>query len=140
MVERLLAGAAAPVEAPKPVPPVAPVARVERPLEGETAVSAGAEPGPRPFDVLRPMPEVRAVGAAKVRGLEAVRAEIGDCTRCPLAYAGRKTIVFGEGNADSLLMFVGEGPGAEEDETGRPFVGKAGQLLDNMIAAIKSVA
>ncbi len=58
--------------------------------------------------------------------------EIGDCRRCRLAKE-RTTIVFGEGNADASLMFIGEAPGADEDKQGRPFVGKAGQLLTNLI-------
>jgi DNA polymerase len=65
-----------------------------------------------------------------------VREEIGDCTRCPLAYGGRRTIVFGNGDPAARLMFVGEGPGADEDTCGEPFVGKAGQLLNNMIQAM----
>ena len=67
--------------------------------------------------------------------LEAIREDLGDCTRCRL-HEQRKTIVFGEGNPQARLVFVGEGPGAEEDATGRPFVGRAGQLLDKIIAAI----
>jgi uracil-DNA glycosylase len=73
---------------------------------------------------------------SQLTGLEAIRAELGDCTRCPL-HRGRKNIVFGEGNPQARLMFVGEGPGADEDEQGRPFVGKAGQLLTKMIQAMK---
>jgi len=69
------------------------------------------------------------------RSLEAIREDLGDCTRCRL-HEQRKTIVFGEGNPQARLVFVGEGPGAEEDATGRPFVGRAGQLLDKIIAAI----
>ncbi len=57
------------------------------------------------------------------------------CDRCALS-RGRRTVVFGEGASDAGLMFIGEGPGAEEDRTGRPFVGQAGQLLDAMIAAL----
>jgi uracil-DNA glycosylase family 4 len=68
--------------------------------------------------------------------LRAIREEIGDCKRCPLAFAGRHTIVFGEGDPNARLMFVGEGPGADEDMQGRPFVGRAGQLLNNMITAM----
>jgi DNA polymerase len=68
--------------------------------------------------------------------LEAIREDLGDCTRCRL-HEHRKTIVFGEGNPQARLVFVGEGPGAEEDATGRPFVGRAGQLLDKIIAAIE---
>lgn len=76
-----------------------------------------------------PMEERRAA-------LEAVRAEIGECTRCPLAFTGRHTIVFADGDPNARLMFVGEGPGADEDAQGLPFVGRAGQLLNNMIAAM----
>jgi DNA polymerase len=68
--------------------------------------------------------------------LEAIREDLGDCIRCRL-HEHRKTIVFGEGNPQARLVFVGEGPGAEEDATGRPFVGRAGQLLDKIIAAIE---
>ena len=68
--------------------------------------------------------------------LRAIQEEIGDCTRCPLAYAGRRKIVFADGDPSARLMFVGEGPGADEDAQGLPFVGKAGQLLNNMIRAM----
>jgi DNA polymerase len=64
--------------------------------------------------------------------LEEVREEIGDCRRCKL-HKGRTTIVFGEGSATASLVFVGEGPGFEEDQQGRPFVGAAGQLLTDII-------
>jgi DNA polymerase len=64
--------------------------------------------------------------------LEQVREDLGDCRRCKLA-GGRKTIVFGSGNPKAELLFVGEGPGADEDEQGLPFVGRAGQLLTQMI-------
>jgi DNA polymerase len=67
--------------------------------------------------------------------LQRIREEIGDCTRCPL-HEKRNSIVFGEGNDRARLMFVGEGPGADEDRVGRPFVGKAGQLLTRMITAM----
>ena len=88
------------------------------------------------FDDLAPLPESRVTAAHKAEALVAIQKEIGDCTRCPLAYAGRRTIVFGDGNANARLMFVGEGPGADEDASGVPFVGKAGQLLNNMIQAM----
>jgi len=65
-------------------------------------------------------------------GLAAVREELGDCIRCKL-HKGRKNIVFGEGNPNAALVFVGEGPGQEEDVQGRPFVGAAGQLLTDII-------
>lgn len=67
--------------------------------------------------------------------LDEIRQDLGDCQRCRLA-AGRKTIVFGQGNPHAELVFVGEGPGADEDEQGLPFVGRAGQLLNRMIQFI----
>ncbi len=68
--------------------------------------------------------------------LEDVRTELGECTRCPL-HRSRTHIVFGEGNPRAKLMFVGEGPGRDEDIQGRPFVGQAGGLLTKIIEAIK---
>ena len=88
------------------------------------------------FDDLAPLPEIRVAPEQRAEALIAIHTEIGDCTRCPLAYAGRRTIVFGDGDARARLMFVGEGPGADEDASGVPFVGKAGQLLNNMIQAM----
>lgn len=77
--------------------------------------------------------EFAPAGGQRARAeLEAVRAELGDCTRCPL-HEGRTKIVFGEGAPQARLMFVGEGPGKDEDQSGRPFVGRAGQLLTKMI-------
>jgi DNA polymerase len=67
--------------------------------------------------------------------LEDIRADLGECQRCKL-WRTRTNIVFGEGNPKAELMFVGEAPGADEDATGRPFVGRAGQLLTKMIEAI----
>lgn len=64
--------------------------------------------------------------------LDDLRAEIGDCQRCKLA-GGRTNLVFGVGNPDAELMFVGEGPGYDEDRQGEPFVGRAGQLLTEII-------
>ncbi len=82
-------------------------------------------------------PEVGAMVPAEERAaaLQAIRGEMGNCTRCAL-HKGRNTIVFGMGNPAARLMFVGEGPGADEDAQGLPFVGRAGQLLNNMIAAM----
>jgi uracil-DNA glycosylase len=72
-----------------------------------------------------------------VAALKIIKDEIGpDCTRCKLGRQGRKQIVFGVGNPRADLMFVGEGPGADEDAQGEPFVGRAGQLLNNMIKAM----
>lgn len=69
------------------------------------------------------------------QSLDAIRADLGECTRCPLAET-RHNIVFGEGDPHARLLFIGEAPGFEEDKSGRPFVGAAGQLLDKIIAAI----
>ena len=82
------------------------------------------------------LPTVRVAAAQRAVALQQIVADIGDCTRCPLAYGGRRKIVFGDGDANARLMFVGEGPGADEDEQGIPFVGKSGQLLNNMIGAM----
>ncbi|MDP2600128.1 MAG: uracil-DNA glycosylase [Deltaproteobacteria bacterium] len=70
------------------------------------------------------------------RTLEEIRAEIGDCKRCRLC-EGRTNIVFGVGNPHAKLMFVGEAPGRDEDKQGEPFVGRAGQLLNKIIEAMK---
>lgn len=67
--------------------------------------------------------------------LRIIREDIGDCTRCAL-HTGRHKIVFADGSPNARLMFVGEGPGADEDAQGLPFVGRAGQLLNNMITAM----
>ena len=69
--------------------------------------------------------------------LAAIRADIGDCTRCKLHTLGRSQVVFGVGNPQADLMFVGEAPGADEDVQGIPFVGRAGQLLTKIIEAIE---
>lgn len=82
-----------------------------------------------------PAPAAAVVPADRAAALQAIREDIGDCTRCPL-HQGRHTIVFGQGDPNARLMFVGEGPGADEDAQGLPFVGRAGQLLNNMIAAM----
>ena len=73
--------------------------------------------------------------APRDRSLEEIRIDLGECTRCRL-HEHRTNIVFGEGNPAADLVFVGEGPGADEDRTGRPFVGKAGKLLDKIIEAM----
>ena len=73
----------------------------------------------------------------RVAMLQVIADDIGpNCQRCKLAKLGRKQIVFGTGDPNAALMFIGEGPGADEDEQGLPFVGRAGQLLNNMISAM----
>jgi DNA polymerase len=104
--------------------------------------SAGAEPQDNPDTD----PTTLAVSASNeeratffkssAEALVAVRTEIGDCTRCKLHAQGRTQIVFGVGNPDADLMFVGEAPGGDEDIQGIPFVGRAGQLLTKIIEAI----
>lgn len=131
----------APVQAPAQAAPLP--STVPRPAEPIPATpltfTASSEPEiPKliSFNDLAPLPEVRLAPADKPAALEAIRQDIGDCTRCPLAYAGRHKIVFADGDVNARLMFVGEGPGADEDAQGLPFVGKAGQLLNNMIGAM----
>ena len=121
---------------PAPAASLAPLPTAEPQLEDLAAQDMVSEMAPVSFNQLAPLPSVRVPATGRPAALQALREEIGDCTRCPLAYAGRHKIVFGEGMATARLLFVGEGPGADEDESGIPFVGKAGQLLNNMIAAM----
>ncbi len=98
------------------------------PRKSKVAQSAEVEPAsPKTRDLMHPVDKVAA--------LKVIREEIGECTRCAL-HKGRHTIVFADGSPDARLMFVGEGPGADEDAQGLPFVGRAGQLLNNMIGAM----
>ncbi len=94
----------------------------------------------QPISSRKPTPAPPQVAAAvpaaqRASALQLIRDEIGDCTRCAL-HAGRTRLVFADGDPNARLMFVGEGPGADEDAQGLPFVGRAGQLLNNMIAAM----
>ena len=95
------------------------------------------EPTIKPRKSFSALPEIAAAVPAEERAaaLDLIREDLGDCTRCAL-HKGRNSIVFGVGNPAARLMFVGEGPGADEDAQGLPFVGRAGQLLNNMIAAM----
>jgi uracil-DNA glycosylase len=86
------------------------------------------------FDAIAPKPEQSV--SDPMKALKMIREDLGDCTRCVLHKQGRKQIVFGVGDPKAELMFVGEGPGADEDAQGEPFVGRAGQLLNNMIKAM----
>jgi DNA polymerase len=90
-----------------------------------------------PRKPMQALPEIAAAfpAAKRAEALQLIRDEIGDCTRCAL-HTGRNKLVFGDGDPNARLMFVGEGPGADEDAQGLPFVGRAGQLLNNMIAAM----
>lgn len=87
-----------------------------------------------PPEGTRPRGDVSVASSGE--GLDKVRANLGDCRRCKLA-GTRRHIVFGEGNPEARLVFVGEAPGADEDLQGKPFVGRAGQLLTRIIAAME---
>jgi len=102
-------------------------------------------PSPAAFSEQRPVvvqeeslrkPKSQPAPSDPATGLRLIREDIGDCTRCRLHKQGRKQIVFGVGNPQADLMFIGEAPGADEDQQGEPFVGRAGQLLNNMIKAM----
>ena len=83
-----------------------------------------------------PQDDVVPVYGSEREALAAIRLDLGPCTRCKLHTLGRRQIVFGVGNPNADLMFVGEAPGADEDIQGEPFVGRAGQLLTKIIEAI----
>ncbi len=105
-----------------PRPPRAAPARAEKPFTPRVAP-------------LRPPLRIDEAANAHASRLDAVRADLGDCRRCGLCEK-RSQLVFGEGAADARLVFIGEGPGEEEDRSGRPFVGRAGELLTKMIEAV----
>jgi DNA polymerase len=98
------------------------------------SVVGTAAPEERRLEVADLKPEMGITDSAKA--LRVIREDLGDCTRCRLHKQGRKQIVFGVGNPKADLMFIGEAPGADEDQQGEPFVGRAGQLLNNMIKAM----
>ena len=98
--------------------------------------SGAADASPPPVTALAAEAVPVVLHASQGEALAAVRADIGDCTRCKLHTLGRKQIVFGVGSPNADLMFVGEAPGADEDIQGIPFVGRAGQLLTKIIEAI----
>jgi uracil-DNA glycosylase len=121
------------------VPPPRLEARPAAPVPTATPTAVATPTGTLPRTSTSPPPAAGPYSLAdKGCGSEellAVRHEVGDCTRCKL-HGGRTTLVFGVGNPRAELMFVGEGPGGEEDRQGEPFVGKAGQLLTRMIGAM----
>lgn len=152
---------AAPLEAPdaadgspddaatggRPVPPprapsAAPANAPQSPADDRSA----APPGPPPPTTLAdaapqaaddPMPGREMTVEEKANALQALERELTEWVEANWPRDGWQRIVFGEGDADARLMFIGEGPGAEEDAQGRPFVGRAGQLLDKQIAAMQ---
>ena len=94
------------------------------------------EPRPEPLAPPEPPEPVQTVQVQVYSSLADIRSDLGDCTRCKLHGQGRRQIVFGVGNPNADLMFVGEAPGADEDVQGEPFVGRAGQLLTKIIEAM----
>lgn len=96
-------------------------------------VANGPQPSPATSS---PKPATPAFAGNKRAALEALRAKVSACTLCPHLASSRTQTVFGVGNPDARLMFVGEAPGADEDAQGEPFVGKAGELLTKMIVAM----
>ena len=130
-------------------------AQPEAPLETKPAVAAASvvqQPPIAPSALFPGIPEETEIAPRKpfsaappiapsvppeqhFAALKLIREDIGDCTRCAL-HTGRNKLVFGDGDPNARLMFVGEGPGADEDASGLPFVGRGGQLLNNMINAM----
>ncbi len=102
----------------------------------ETGVRPGSDQGLTPSTQNQQSEAPLTFSKNAAEALVAIREDIGDCTRCKLHTLGRKQIVFGVGNPEADLMFVGEAPGADEDAQARPFVGRAGQLLTKIIEAI----
>ncbi len=126
----LSAASAAPVmESPVVEQPASLFPGIESHISTEPAI-APRKPMPSAPPVRDPVPADQHFAALKL-----IREEIGDCTRCELS-KGRNKIVFGDGDPNAKLLFVGEGPGADEDAQGLPFVGRGGQLLNNMIGAM----
>jgi uracil-DNA glycosylase family 4 len=104
------------------------------PPHAPSAPAPTATSGPAPT-ALTAVAEALTLPDEPALALRAIREALGDCQRCKLA-RGRTSIVFGVGNPQARLMFVGEGPGRDEDLQGEPFVGEAGKLLDRMILAM----
>jgi uracil-DNA glycosylase len=94
-----------------------------------------AKNGAMAGDPLQPSPLAGALDASDAPGMEGLQRSCQDCRRCGLA-AGRQQVVISRGDPTARLMVIGEGPGAQEDASGRPFVGRAGQLLDQMLASV----
>jgi DNA polymerase len=119
------------VAAEKPLPTVV-VANSEKPASApaEKPVATKTTPTPAATPILAEPPATE-----KTAAMTELRERALACIRCPHLASSRKNVVFGVGNPDAQLMFVGEAPGADEDEQGEPFVGKAGQLLTKIIQA-----
>jgi len=136
------AGSAASTVLPAPTSSQAPLASIpeESSLptpKSKVTIPVSPAPAPRVVPVVAPSgPSLfEAVEKVKDDSLLKIREDLGDCTRCKL-HKGRNKLVFGDGNPKAELVFVGEGPGADEDAQGLPFVGRAGKLLTQMIEAM----
>jgi uracil-DNA glycosylase len=115
-----------------------PAWRVRAEGAADVPAATAVEPAPTPGDWSQGATASTAAWVSAPESLEAIRLDIGDqCSRCKLHSLGRTRIVYGVGNPKAELMFVGEAPGADEDQQGIPFVGRAGQLLTKIIEAIE---
>jgi uracil-DNA glycosylase family 4 len=110
-------------------------ARADATAAADTAAATSSSPDAVAGVAVDPLPSSTGALVDSAGRLRVIREEIGDCTRCKL-HSGRTNLVFGVGSPEARLMFVGEGPGADEDEQGEPFVGRAGQLLTQIIKAM----
>jgi len=115
-------------ETPLPSAPATPL----RPI----ATQEPSSPAKMPVSAVPPAPAAASTAAAKSAAFAELRQRVLACVKCPHLVAARQNVVFGVGNVEARLMFVGEAPGADEDQQGEPFVGKAGQLLTKMIQAM----
>jgi uracil-DNA glycosylase family 4 len=114
--------------------PIQPEQREEMTPRSKAVAAAPTVADENLFEVVNSKPESGVTDP--VNALRLIREDLGNCTRCRLSKQGRKQIVFGVGDPKAELMFIGEAPGADEDQQGEPFVGRAGQLLNNMIKAM----
>jgi DNA polymerase len=147
---RPVARAAGPIPSPGPPAARAPESRPDAAGPGPAPARPEPAPAPRPTPPPRPAPgPAIPLGGlfdepepdlgpfippeAREDALRVIRDEVAGCPRCPVLVESRTQTVFGEGSPTARLMFIGEAPGADEDRTGRPFVGRAGQLLNDMI-------
>ena len=122
-----------PAPAPTVAPPAETIAVAPPPETIDPVPTTTAAPAGDPAELLRSLPGLSIPPADKLRIL--CDDVVGDCTRCKL-HRGRNKLVFGAGDPQARLVFVGEAPGADEDREGQPFVGRAGQLLTKMIVAM----
>jgi uracil-DNA glycosylase len=116
-----------PIWRARPDPSRPPQSASTQPPEPSQHEAGQTDPAAEPIPMM--------LSRSREEAVAAIRADLGECTRCKL-HAGRTNLVFGVGNPNASLMFVGEGPGADEDEQGIPFVGRAGQLLTQIIKAM----